>query len=155
MWISELLIGWNYLTLNYSLTLKTKTESKPFSLSHSDWSIKGVYCLVVAGLVLVDSVQIQAGTVSVLVMEQVAPDPLIGTVVKATVAVVVAVDPDLYLLDLDLTLSQTYYHWMANQESYLKRVHPIRHFALNLVRNLNVAVPIAPVPCFWVGFGSA
>ena len=113
--ISGLLIGWNYLTLNYSLTLKTKTESKPFSLSHSDWSIKGVYCLVVADLVLVDSVQIQAGTVSVLVMEQVAPDPLIGTVVKATVAVVVvaaaavvvAVDPDLYLWDLDLTLSQT------------------------------------------------
>ena len=74
--------------------------------------------MVVADLVLVDSVQIQAGTVSVLVMEQVAPDPLIGTVVKATVAVVVvaaaaavvvAVDPDLYLweLDLDLTLSQT------------------------------------------------
>ena len=122
--------------------------------------------MVVADLVLVDSVQIQAGTVSVLVMEQVAPDPLIGTVVKATVAVVVvaaaaavvvAVDPDLYLweLDLDLTLSQTYYHWMANQESYLKRVHPIRHFVLNLVRNLNVAVPIAPVPCSWVGFGSA
>ena len=73
--------------------------------------------MVVADLVLVDSVQIQAGTVSVLVMEQVAPDPLIGTVVKATVAVVVvaaaavvvAVDPDLYLWerDLDLTLSQT------------------------------------------------
>ena len=44
---------------------------------------------------------------------------------------------------------------MANQESYLKRVHPIRHFVLNLVRNLNVAVPIVPVPCSWVGFGSA
>ena len=119
--------------------------------------------MVVTDLVLVDSVQIQAGTVSVLVMEQVAPDPLIGTVVKTTVAVVVvaaaavvvAVDPDLYLWGLELELDlETYFHWMANQESYLKRVHPIRHFVLNLVRNSNVAVPIAPVPCFWVDFGS-
>ena len=112
MLISGLLIGWNYLTLNYSLTLKTKTESKPFSLSHSDWSIEGVYCLVATDSVPVDSVQIQAGTVSVQVMEQVAPDPSIEIVEMATVAVVVAaaVEPDyfdLWQLDRDLTSSRT------------------------------------------------
>ena len=155
--ISGLLIGWNYLTLNYSLTLKTKMVSKPVSLSHSDWSIEGVYYLVVADLVPVGSVQIQAGTVSVQVMEQVAPDPSIEIVVMTTVAAAaVVVDPDSldpWELDLDLTSSQTCLaHWMPSQESYLKRVHPNPHLVLVPVQNLNVAVQIVAVP-FWVGFG--
>ena len=118
--------------------------------------------MVVTDLVPVDSVQIQAGTVSVQVMAQVVLVPSIEIVEMATVAVVVAaavaVDPDsfdLWQLDLDLTSSRTCSHWMASQESYLKTVHPNHHFVSNPVQNLNVAVPIELVPCSWVGFGWA
>lgn len=137
-------------------------ELKLFSLSHSDWSIVGVCYLVAMDLVLVDLALIQGGTVSVLVMEPVVPDPSIETVVMVTVAAGVVVDPDsfdLYSLDFDLTSSQTCFHSMVSQESYQKRVHPIHHYALNHSMDHVVVLQFVEEPQsvlvpFLAGFGT-